>query len=172
MLSETGWLRGPTAPAATAASTASTTEDFLALYSRCVSSRLKARINISNNAGLQEITLTCHLLAAVATTRGRRCHRPRRCGQATNAALPSLPRAPSQPVPAVLPPSRPEPPPPESPLPELSPPEPPPTPSPPPAKQTRKAAKRRCEAELLRSAGVDNDLCLSPPLQMPPLLAL
>jgi hypothetical protein len=155
----------PTAPAGTAASTASTTADFLALYNRCVSSGLKARINISNNAGLQEITLTCQLSAAVAITRGRRRRRTRRRGQANKAAAPSLPRArSSQPVPAVPSLTWPEPPPPEPPPPELSPPEPPPTPSPPPAKRTRKAAKRRCEAELLRCTGMDDDLCLSPPL--------
>jgi hypothetical protein len=101
----------------------------LPLYSRCVSSGLKARINISNNAGLQEITLTCQLSAAVAITRGRRRRRTRRRCQANKDAAPSLPRVQSsQPVPAVPPPTRPEPPPPDPQPPELSPPEPPPTP--------------------------------------------
>jgi hypothetical protein len=55
--------------------------------------------------------------------------------------------------------------------PELLPPKSPPTPSPPPAKCMRKVAKRRCEVELLRGLGVEDDLCLSPPLHTPPLPA-
>jgi hypothetical protein len=37
-----------------------------------------------------------------------------------------------------------------------------PNPSPPPAKRTRKAARRRCEAELLRDGGEEGDILLSP----------
>jgi hypothetical protein len=40
--------------------------------------------------------------------------------------------------------------------------------SPPPAKRTRKAMKRRCEAELLRDEGEDGNLLLSPLRHLPP----
>ncbi len=53
--------------------------------------------------------------------------------------------------------------PPEHPPPEVSLPRYSPIPSPPPAKRTRKAVKRRCEAELLRGGGEWDTLLLSPP---------
>jgi hypothetical protein len=56
---------------------------------------------------------------------------------------------------------------PESLLPRYS-----PIPSLPPAKQTRKAMKRRCEAELLRNKGEEDTLLLSPLHDSPPLPAL
>jgi hypothetical protein len=161
----------PTAPAATAATAASAAADFLALYDRCVSNGFKARINISNTSGLQEITLTCHLPAAIASAQRRRCRRPRQLDQAASAAALLLPRAPSWPAPAVPSPTRPEPPPLEPSPPELLPPKSPLTPSLPPAKRRRKAAKRCCKAELLRGMGVDKDLCLSPRIHTPPLPA-
>jgi hypothetical protein len=134
--------------------------DFLALYDRCVSSGLKACINMSNSVGLQEITLTCHFPTAIASAWRRRCRRrPRRCGQAASAAVPPLPRTSLPPILAALPLTRPKPPPPApEPLPLES----------PPTKWTRKAAKRRCKVELLRDVGVDN-FCFSPPLHTPPL---
>jgi hypothetical protein len=45
-----------------------------------------------------------------------------------------------------------------------------PNPSPPPAKRTRKAARRRCEAELLRDGGEEGDLLLSPLMRPSPAL--
>jgi hypothetical protein len=62
-----------------------------------------------------------------------------------------------------------EPPPAEPPPPQPLPPESPPTPLPPPAKRTKKAAKRPCEVELLRGAGMDDVQRLSPPPHAPPL---
>jgi hypothetical protein len=144
----------PSPPAGATISSSSTTADFLAMYDCCISSGLKTRINISNLAGVQEITLTCHILTSLASARRRR--RPRRHGQAVRAASPTPP------------PTRPEPPPPLPPEPEPSLPDSPPTPSPPPAKRTRKAAKRRCEVELLRGEEVEDDFYVPPPLSTPP----
>jgi hypothetical protein len=53
-------------------------------------------------------------------------------------------------------------------VPEPSPHKSPPTPSPPSAKRTRKAVKRRCEVELLRGVGVEDDIYVPPPLLTPP----
>ncbi len=154
-------------PAVTTISSSSTTADFLALYDRCISSGLKTRINISNLAGAEEITLTCHILTCF-TSACRRCRRgrPHRRGPAVSAASPtrtSLPPTRSAPSP-----TWPEPPPPVPPAPEPSPPESPPTPSPPPAKRTRKVAKWRCVVELLRGEGVKDDFYVLPPVPMPP----
>ncbi len=68
----------PPQPATTSATTTPTTADFLALYERCVCNGLKTRINISNNAGIQEISVTCQLPTATASVRRRRRRRPRR----------------------------------------------------------------------------------------------
>jgi hypothetical protein len=127
-----------------------------------VSNGFKARINISNNAGHQEISLTCQIPAATASARRRHRRRPRRRGLVASAVVPLSSRAPQ---------IRPEPPPAEPPPPQPSPAVTPPAPSPPPAKQTRKAAKRRCEVELLRGIESDKEHRPSPPPLSPPLLS-
>jgi hypothetical protein len=75
----------PSPPAATAAITTAPTADFLALYERCLCNGLKTRINISNNAGIQEISITCQVPAAPASIRRRRRRRPRRRGLVAGA---------------------------------------------------------------------------------------
>jgi hypothetical protein len=105
----------------------------LALYERCVLNGLKARLNISNSAGLQEISITCQVPAATATARRPRRRHPRRRGRVASAAVHSLSRAPQ---------IRPEPPPAEPPPPSPSPPETSPAPSPPPAKRDEKGGKK------------------------------
>ncbi len=47
----------PPPPATTAVTSAAATADFLALHERCITNGLKARINISNTAGHQEISI-------------------------------------------------------------------------------------------------------------------
>jgi hypothetical protein len=143
----------------------SSTADFLALYDRCVSSGLKTRISLSNTSGVQEVTITCHFPSSLASAPRRRRH-PRRRGQAVSAAATT--RTSSPPIISALPSTRPEHPSPTLPVPELSPHKSPPIPSPPPAKRTRKAVKRRCEVELLRGDGMEDDFYVPPPLLMPP----
>ncbi len=77
----------PPPPATTTATTTPATADFLALYERCVCNGLKTRINISNNAGIQEISVTCQLPAATALVRRRRRRRPRRRGLVAGPAV-------------------------------------------------------------------------------------
>jgi hypothetical protein len=145
----------------------SSTADFLALYDRCVSSGLKTRISLSNTSGAQEVTITCHFPSSLASaSRLRRRRRPRRRGQAVSAAATT--RTSSPPIISALPSTRPEHPSPTQPVPELSPHKSPPIPSPPPAKRTRKAVKRRCEVELLRGHGMEDDFYVPPPLLTPP----
>jgi hypothetical protein len=146
-------------PAATTATKTAPTADFLALYERCVCNGLKTRINISNNAGIQEISITCQVPAATASARRRRRRHPCRRGLVADTAVPLLPRAHQtwpDPLPAEPPPLQPS-------LPET-----PPAPSPQRAKRMRKAAKRCCEVELLRGVKSDDDLHLSPPPHSPP----
>ncbi len=149
-----GTSLSPSSPATTAATTTAATADFLALYERCVSNGLKACINISNNTGHQEISLTCQVPAATTSAQRRRLRRPRQHGLVASAAVPLPSRAPQ---------IRPEPPPAEPPPPQPSPPE-----MPPPVKRTRKAAKRHCKVELLRGGDGDHELCLSPPPLLSP----
>ncbi len=143
----------------------SSTADFLALYDRCISSGLKTRISLSNSSGVQEVTLTCHFPSSLASAPRRR-PRPRRRGQAVSAAVTT--RTSSPPTISALQSTRPEHLSPIPPVPEPSPHKSPPTPSPPPAKRTRKAVKRRCEVELLRGVGVEDDVYVPPPLLTPP----
>jgi hypothetical protein len=149
----------PPPPATTTATTTPATADFLALYERCVCYSLKTRINISNNTGIQEISVTCQLPSATASVRRRCRRRPRRRGLIAGPAVTLPPRAPH---------IRPKPPPVELPPLQSSLPETPPAPSPLPAKRTRKTAKRRCEVELLRGVESDYNLHLSLPLHSPP----
>jgi hypothetical protein len=145
----------------------STTADFLPLYDRCISSGLKTHINMSNLSGVQEVTLMCHFPSSFASApRRRRRSRPRRRGQAVSAAAPT--RTSPPPIISALPSTRPEHPSPIPPVPKPSPHKSPPTPSPPPAKWARKAVKRRCEVELLRGIGVEDDVYVPPPLLTPP----
>ncbi len=146
----------------------SSTADFLALYDRCVSSGLKTRISLSNTSGLQEVTIMCHFPSSLTSApRRRRRRRPRRCGQAVSATATT--RTSSPPMTLALPSTGREHPLPIPPVPELSPHKSLPTPSPPPAKRTKKAVKRRCEAELLRGDGVEDDVYVPPPLlTLPP----
>ncbi len=81
----------PPPPAATAATKTAATGDFLALNERCVSNGLKTRINISNNARLQEISITCQVPATNVSARRRRRRRPRRHGLVADAAVPLPP---------------------------------------------------------------------------------
>jgi hypothetical protein len=118
---------------------------------------------LSNSSGVQEVSLTCHFPSALASApRRRRRRRPRRRGQAACAGATT--RTSSPPIIS----SRPEHPSPIPTVPEPSPHKSPPTPSPPPAKRTRKAVKRRCEVELLRGDGVEDDVYVSPPPLTPP----
>ncbi len=93
-------------------------------------------------------------------------HRPHLHGQAVSAA--ALTRTSFPPPQSAPSPTRPESSPPVPPAPEPSSPESLTTPSPPPAKQTRKAVKRRCKVELLRGVGVEDDFYVTPPLLTPP----
>jgi hypothetical protein len=121
--------------------------------------------------GNQEITLSCRLRApstSITAQVARRLRR-RRCqnttmGDVANhlaAAMPALTAPPvsEHSLPKTSGPehSPPEHPPQESSLPRYS-----PLPSQPPAKRTRKAVKRRCEAELLRGKGEGDTLLFSP----------
>lgn len=149
-------------------------EDFFRLYELCVANGFSARVAIRSAAGTQEITLSCRLrapatiLTAQAAPRRRRRRRRRRnpiVGDVTkqlSAATPAhAAQSVSEPSPPV--PSRPELSPPEHPPPASSIPRHSHIPSPPPAKRTRKAVKRRCEAELLRGGEGLDTLLLSPP---------
>ncbi len=59
-------------------------EEFFRLYERCVASGLRARVEIRNCAGFQELTLSCRLqaspIANVAPRARRRRRRRRRRG--------------------------------------------------------------------------------------------
>jgi hypothetical protein len=162
-------------------------EDFFALYERCVHAGLKARVAIRHAAGQHEVTLSCYFSTKpppnAPAVRRRRHRRHRRDPAATDAATapdavcgkkpPPTARAEDndslatthaaidadtapdyvcgdKPPPAAraetesdaitpaMPPS-------------------PPVISP-PAKRTRKAAKRRCEVELLRDEELEGEL--------------
>ncbi len=132
-------------------------QDFLALYERCIDSGLRTRIVFRHQDSSHEISISCRLCAppvdahAPANTRRRRRRRKR---APVAAAASSSARQPVQGAPTHSMPS-----PPTSTLPE----EPfPATIASPPAKRTRKAAKRRCEVELLRESNADDDVLLSP----------
>jgi hypothetical protein len=162
----------PTAPASETVSK----EDFIALYKRCVHAVLKARVALRYAAGRHEVSLTCYLptspsFPAPAVRRRCRCHRRR--DQATTAATAPVPVNVNLPLqtasavgnkapetnPALLPPTAPAPAPTSSSL--ADPPQAEPSYTSPPTKRTRKAAKRRCEVELLRSGDEDGELHLS-----------
>ncbi len=136
---------------------------FPCMYERCIASGLKARFMVRHVAGLQEASLTCSLSLPLPniTVPTTKRHRRRRMLATTDASgsdvpppadaitpgetvpIQSLP--PSAPPMMLPPPSEPEAPPTVtalSPTRATSPPV-----SPPPAKQTRKAAKWRCEVE-------------------------
>jgi hypothetical protein len=149
-------------------------EDFFRLYELCVANGFSAHVAIRSAAGTQEITLSCQLRAPAtiltAQAAQRRRHRYPTVGDVTKQLAAATP---AHAVPPVSKPSLP------LPLrPEHSPPEHPPPassltrhssiPSPPPAKRTRKAVKRRCEAELLRGGEGLDTLLLSPPHGSPP----
>jgi hypothetical protein len=128
----------------------------------CVANGLTARVAIRSAAGNQEIILSCRLRALSTNTatpaarRRRRRHRRHRnttMGDAANLVATAMPAS-------------------IAPTPVTSPPHFSPIPSPPPAKRTRKAVKRRCEAELLRYEGEEDTLLLSPPHGSPPPPAL
>jgi hypothetical protein len=131
--------------------------DFLALYERCIDSGLRTRIVIRHQDGSHEISISCRLSAppvdAHAPTYARR--RRRRRNRAPIAAAAS--QSASQPAQGARAHSTPSPTA-SSPPKETS----PTTVASPPAKRTRKAAKRRCEAELLRESNADDELLLSP----------
>jgi hypothetical protein len=103
---QNGTSSSPPPLSITAVTSAAATADFLALYERCVTNGLKARLNISNTAGLQEISITCQVPAAIASARRRHHRCPRRCGLVASAAVHSPSRAPQirpEPPPAELP---------------------------------------------------------------------
>ncbi len=119
--------------------------DFLALYERCIDSGLRTRIVIRYQDSSHEISISCRLSAppvgAHAPAYARRRRRRRKRAPVAAAASSSA----SQPAQGARAHSTPSPPtstPPKEPSPA--------TISSPPAKRTRKAAKRRCEVELLR----------------------
>jgi hypothetical protein len=131
--------------------------DFLALYERCIDSGLRTRIVIRHQDGSHEISISCRLsvppVDAHAPAYVRRRRRRRKRAPVAAAASPSA----SQPAQGARTHSTPSPPassPPKEPSPA--------TIASPPAKRTRKAAKRRCEAELLRESHADDELLLSP----------
>jgi hypothetical protein len=129
-------------------------QDFLALYERCIDSGLRTHIIFCHHAGIHEISISCHLstppLDAHTPADVRRCRRWRQRASAAAAASPAGP--PLHGAPHPTPPS-------------------PPTSTPPdatspatitslPAKRTRKAARRRCEAELLHESKMGEELQL------------
>jgi hypothetical protein len=162
---------------------ASQKDDFFCLYKRCVASGLRARVEIRNCSGFQEITLSCRLQATPHAIGASRAHR------GSEYPLPEYP-LPEPPQPEHPPASPPMPTRPKSltalhkqAVPEQPPPMPlrpehspdfssNPSPSPPPAKQTRKAARRQCRAKLLRDGGEEEALVLSPLNTTPPSPAL
>jgi hypothetical protein len=140
------------------------------LYELCVANGFSSCVAICSAAGTQEITLSCRLRAPATILTAQVARRRRRRRNMTvgdvakqlTAATPA-PAAPLVSEPSPPEPSRPEHSPPEHPPPEVSLPRYSPIPSPLPAKRTRKAVKRRCEAELLRGGGEWDTLLLSPP---------
>ncbi len=127
-------------------------QDFLALYEHCIDSGLWTRIIFRHQAGIHEISISCRLTAppsdACAPADVRRCRRQRKRVPAAAATSPAAPPVLGAPRPTATSP-------PASNSPEA--------PSPATiasllAKRTRKAARRRCEAELLRESDVDEEL--------------
>jgi hypothetical protein len=133
-------------------------QDFLALYERCIDSGLRARIVFRHQAGSREVLISCRLCApppeTCAPANASRRRRRRNCAPASAAAYTVQPTVPDAPLHTAT--TQPSPPPPEVTSPA--------TIASPPAKRTRKAARRRCEAELLRDNDSDDDdvLQLSP----------
>jgi hypothetical protein len=129
-------------------------QDSLALYELCIDSGLWTRIVFRHQDGSHEVSISCRLCAppvdahAPANAHARRRRRQRK--RAPVAAAVSEPA--HQPVLGAT--AHTMPPPPTS--------TPPATVASPPAKQTRKAAKRRCEVELLREDITDDQILLSP----------
>ncbi len=149
-------------PATISASPAAVSrEDFIALERG-----LETRFAVRYAAGRQEVSITTSLspplsalIAPAAQNPPRRCRCHKAVAIGSNAPLSAGLPAASAPK---NPPTPPAPPP-------VTVPAPPPLPmatsspaSPPPAKCMCKAAKRRCEVELLRGEGEDGDLQLSP----------
>ncbi len=121
-------------------------QDFLALYERCITSGLRSRIVFRHQAGSHEISISCRLSAPPTDAHASAAERRRRhrCKRAVAAAGPTPP-----PPDLAPPPSSHDPPP--SPAVVAS----------PPAKRTRKATRRRCEAELLREP-ISQDFSTAP----------
>jgi hypothetical protein len=150
----------------------------------CTSSVSPAGSEPASKYGYQEILLSCRLQAAtiaIAAPRARRhCRRRRRrpvstrtdevCTLAPSSAAPRV----HMPTRAKSPTSPPKTAGPEHPMHEPTQPDhspgSSPNSSPPPAKRTRKAARKRCEAELLRDGGEEGDLLLSPLMRPSPAL--
>jgi hypothetical protein len=145
--------------------TAVSRHDFLTLYERCIDSGLRTRLILRHQAGSNEISISCRLNAPPAdvyappNVRRRRRRRKRAPAAAPAVSNPSPPldSGPSHKT---------------APSPQTTAPREAPSPAEaasPPAKRTRKAARRRCELELLRYNDTDDesddDLHLSPASQ-------
>jgi hypothetical protein len=135
--------------------TAVSRQDFLALFERCVDSDLRTHLILRHQAGSNKITISCRLSAPTSDASAppgvrRRCRLRKRAPAAAGTSL-APPQDPGIPHPTT--PSSPTSTPRESPPPAET--------ASPPSKRTRKAAKHRCEAELLRERVSDEDLQLS-----------
>jgi hypothetical protein len=139
-------------------------EEFFRLYEQCVANGSTARGATYCDPG---ISLSCRLRdppssTPTPVTQCRRLWNMTMCDETNHVAAAPTRTAPlvSKPSPPEL--SGPENSPPDHPTPESLLPRYSPIPSLPPAKQTRKAVKRQCEAELLRNEGEEDTLLLSP----------
>jgi hypothetical protein len=134
-------------------------QDFLALYERCIASGLQMRIVFRHQAGNHEISLSCRLSASSSDAHApadvRRCRQRRKCAPAASCASPLCMEHAIQQRRLHLHLHH-----------QMLPPQ--PTIASPPAKRTPKAARRRCEAELLCGSDADDDLQLSPISQARP----
>jgi hypothetical protein len=136
---------------ARATHTAVSRQDFLALYEHCSESGLRTRLILRHQAGSYEISISCRLSAPPSDANApHNVRRRRRRRNRAPATAPPRTAPPSYPAASSLPPSIPRD------VPSLT------EPASPQAKRTRKAARRRCEAELLREHDSDEDLQLSP----------
>ncbi len=131
--------------------TAVSRHDFLTLYERCIDAGLRTRLILRHQAGSNEISISCRLNAPPAdvytppNVRRRRRRRKRAPAAAVSNPSPPLDSGPSHKT---------------APSPQKTAPREAPSPAEaasPPAKRTRKAARRRCELELLRYNDTDDD---------------
>ncbi len=136
--------------------TAVSRQDFLALYKGCVDSGLRTRLILRHQAGSNEITISCRLNAPTSDASAPSDVRRRRClrNRAPAAAATSLAPPPDLGIPLPTAPSSLTSTPQESPSPAET--------ATPPAKRTLKAARHRCEVELLHDSDTDDELLLSP----------